>query len=78
MDIPLFFKQRETNLPIDPDLETQLKKLQYDWPGNVRELISAIERIERHKIMEDDNTPICFDDLPISIGEIKESQIDPQ
>lgn len=62
-DIPLFFKHLKTKIPIDSDIENDLMKLNYDWPGNVRELISTIERIERRKIMEDDNTPISFDDL---------------
>ena len=67
MDIPLFFKHLKTNFPIDPDLENDLKKLKYEWPGNVRELKTIIGQIERRKIMEDDTTPICFDDLPEKI-----------
>jgi len=66
-DIPLFFNHLKTNFPIDPDLENDLKKLKYEWSGNVRELKSIIGQIERRKIMEDDTTPICFDDLPEKI-----------
>lgn len=70
-DIPLFFKQLETNFPIDPDLENDLKKMKYEWPGNIRELKTIIGQIERRKIMEDDTKPICFDDLPEKIRSTK-------
>lgn len=67
VDIPLFFKHLKTNFPIDPDLENDLKKLNYEWPENVRGLKTIIGQIERRKITENDTTPICFDDLPEKI-----------
>jgi transcriptional regulator with PAS, ATPase and Fis domain len=62
-DIPLFFSSFKKELNLDPELENQLLDFEYDWPGNVRELISTIERIERHKLMEDDHSPLNFKDV---------------
>jgi two-component system, NtrC family, response regulator HydG len=63
-DIPLFFKLLSKEIPVSVDFENDLPRLDYDWPDNIRGLIHIIEKIEREKIINDDTSPICLDDLP--------------